>query len=43
MRYQDHKPALILFADGTIFHGKSVGNVEGTTFGEVCFNTGMTG
>ena len=43
MRYQDHKPALILLADGSIFHGKSVGNVEGTTFGEVCFNTGMTG
>ena len=43
MRYQDYKPALILLSDGTIFHGKSVGNVEGTSFGEVCFNTGMTG
>lgn len=30
-------------ADGTIFYGKSVGNVESTSFGEVCFNTGMTG
>jgi carbamoylphosphate synthase small subunit len=24
------------------FHGKSIG-ISGTTFGEVCFNTGMTG
>ena len=30
-------------ADGTIFHGKAVGNIEGSAFGEVCFNTGMTG
>lgn len=30
-------------ADGTIFHGKAVGDEEGTAFGEVCFNTGMTG
>ena len=37
------RPALILLADGTIFHGTSVGNKEGTAFGEVCFNTGMTG
>ena len=32
-----------MLADGTIFYGKSVGNKEGTAFGEVCFNTGMTG
>ncbi len=31
-----------MLADGTIFHGKSIG-IQGTTFGEVCFNTGMTG
>jgi len=43
MKYQSRRPALILLADGTIFHGKSVGDVEGTSFGEVCFNTGMTG
>jgi carbamoyl-phosphate synthase small subunit len=43
MKYQSKKKALILLADGTIFHGKSVGNKEGTAFGEVCFNTGMTG
>ncbi|EWH14958.1 carbamoyl phosphate synthase small subunit [Cellulophaga geojensis KL-A] len=43
MKYQARKKALILLADGTIFHGKAVGDAEGTAFGEVCFNTGMTG
>tara|TARA_R110001583_G_scaffold2417_5_gene17720 strand:+ start:1610 stop:2737 length:1128 start_codon:yes stop_codon:yes gene_type:complete len=43
MKYQTKKRALLLLADGTIFHGKSVGGKEGTSFGEVCFNTGMTG
>ncbi|HBR54834.1 MAG TPA: carbamoyl phosphate synthase small subunit [Flavobacteriaceae bacterium] len=43
MKYQTRKPALILLADGTIFHGKAVGDKEGSAFGEVCFNTGMTG
>jgi len=43
MKYQSRKKAIILLADGTIFYGKSVGNKEGTSFGEVCFNTGMTG
>ncbi|AZQ58956.1 carbamoyl-phosphate synthase small subunit [Maribacter sp. MJ134] len=43
MKYQSRKKALILLADGTIFYGKSVGDKEGTAFGEVCFNTGMTG
>lgn len=43
MKYQTRKKAFILLADGTIFHGKAVGNKEGTAFGEVCFNTGMTG
>lgn len=42
MKYQQRKKAFILLADGMIFHGKSVG-LEGNTFGEVCFNTGMTG
>ena len=42
MKYQKRKKALILLADGTIFHGKSIGK-EGTAFGEVCFNTGTTG
>ncbi|WP_055442859.1 glutamine-hydrolyzing carbamoyl-phosphate synthase small subunit [Lacinutrix himadriensis] len=43
MKYQSLRKALILLADGTIFHGKAVANKEGTAFGEVCFNTGMTG
>ncbi|MEZ4779021.1 MAG: glutamine-hydrolyzing carbamoyl-phosphate synthase small subunit [Flavobacteriaceae bacterium] len=43
MRYQTRKKALILLADGTIFYGKAVGGKEGSAFGEVCFNTGMTG
>ncbi|WP_394747207.1 glutamine-hydrolyzing carbamoyl-phosphate synthase small subunit [Spongiimicrobium salis] len=43
MKYQARKRALLLLADGTIFHGKAVGNKEGTAYGEVCFNTGMTG
>ncbi len=36
------KKAILLLEDGTIFHGKSIG-ASGTTFGELCFNTGMTG
>ncbi|NND87877.1 MAG: carbamoyl phosphate synthase small subunit, partial [Flavobacteriaceae bacterium] len=43
MKYQVRKKALILLADGTIFYGKAVGGKEGSAFGEVCFNTGMTG
>lgn len=43
MKYQKKQPAIILLADGTIFYGKSVSNKQGTAFGEVCFNTGMTG
>ena len=42
MKYANRKPAILLLSDGTIFHGKSIG-IEGTVFGEVCFNTGMTG
>ena len=42
MKYITRKPALLLLADGTIFYGKSIG-IAGKTFGEVCFNTGMTG
>lgn len=36
------EPALLLLEDGTIFHGRSVG-LKGTSGGEICFNTGMTG
>ena len=42
MKYQLRKKAILLLADGTIFEGKSIG-IEGTTNGEICFNTGMTG
>lgn len=35
-------PAVLLLADGTVFHGKSLGKI-GTTVGEICFNTSMTG
>ena len=43
MKYQKRQKAIILLADGTIFYGKAVGDKQGTAFGEVCFNTGMTG
>ena len=35
-------PAVLLLDDGTVFHGVSAGKI-GTTVGEICFNTGMTG
>jgi carbamoyl-phosphate synthase small subunit len=35
-------PALLLLEDGTVFYGRSAGKI-GTTTGEICFNTGMTG
>lgn len=38
----DHPRALLVLADGTAFHGNSVG-AEGITTGEVAFNTAMTG
>jgi len=35
-------PALLILADGTLAYGRSFGAI-GTTTGEICFNTGMTG
>jgi carbamoyl-phosphate synthase small subunit len=35
-------PAVLVLADGTVHHGRSFGAI-GTTTGEICFNTGMTG
>ena len=35
-------PALLVLADGSVFHGTSIG-YEGSTSGEVVFNTSMTG
>ncbi|MDP3872762.1 MAG: glutamine-hydrolyzing carbamoyl-phosphate synthase small subunit [Methyloversatilis sp.] len=37
-----HAPALLALADGSVFHGKSIG-AETITTGEVVFNTAMTG
>lgn len=34
--------AILLLADGTVFHGLAGGKI-GTATGEICFNTGMTG
>jgi carbamoyl-phosphate synthase small subunit len=42
MSYLTKLPAVLLLADGTVFYGKSAGKM-GTTTGEICFNTGMTG
>ncbi|MCF6264278.1 MAG: glutamine-hydrolyzing carbamoyl-phosphate synthase small subunit [Xanthomonadales bacterium] len=36
------KPAVLVLADGTIFHGQSIG-AEGLSVGEVVFNTAMSG
>ena len=42
MSYLIKLPAVLLLADGTVFYGKAAGKI-GTTTGEICFNTGMTG
>ena len=34
--------AMLILADGSVYHGKAYGKT-GTTSGEICFNTGMTG
>lgn len=38
----ERSPAVLVLEDGTVFHGKSIGN-KGITAGELAFNTGMTG
>lgn len=38
----DEQEAILLLEDGTFFTGKAAGKI-GTTSGEICFNTGMTG
>ena len=38
----NYTPAILLLEDGTVYHGKAAGKI-GTTTGEICFNTGMTG
>jgi carbamoyl-phosphate synthase small subunit len=42
MNHYTKLPAVLLLADGTVFNGKAAGKI-GTTTGEICFNTGMTG
>ncbi|NVK03954.1 MAG: glutamine-hydrolyzing carbamoyl-phosphate synthase small subunit [Flavobacteriia bacterium] len=42
MAYEAKKPAILLLEDGTVFYGRSTG-LDGTAWGEICFNTGMTG
>ncbi len=44
---QPHMPtgsqtAILMLEDGNVFYGKAFGKI-GTTTGEICFNTGMTG
>jgi len=41
LRHSD-LPAILLLEDGTIFNGKALG-AQGTTYGEIAFNTGMYG
>ncbi|MBI1183288.1 glutamine-hydrolyzing carbamoyl-phosphate synthase small subunit [bacterium] len=42
MKYFEKVPARVLLQDGTVYDGWSAGKI-GTTTGEICFNTGMTG
>ena len=42
MKYIQRQEAVLLLEDGTIFKGFAIGK-KGTTGGEICFNTGMTG
>lgn len=41
-KYIKSPPALLLLEDGSVFRGNAAGTI-GTTAGELCFNTGMTG
>jgi carbamoyl-phosphate synthase small subunit len=42
LKYTSRPNAILLLQDGTVFYGKAAGKI-GTTTGEICFNTGMTG
>ncbi len=42
MKLPTQKKAVLLLEDGTVFTGNSIGK-SGTSGGEICFNTGMTG
>jgi len=42
MKYNSKGKGIVVLEDGTVFHGSSAG-IVGTSTGEICFNTGMTG
>ncbi len=42
MKYKTKEKGIVMLEDGTVFHGKAAGAI-GTSTGEICFNTGMTG
>jgi len=42
LKYSSSPKAILLLEDGKIFEGRAAGKI-GTTSGEICFNTGMTG
>ena len=42
LKYASQPRAILLLEDGKIFEGRAAGKT-GTTSGEICFNTGMTG
>lgn len=42
MKYKTKKKGIVVLEDGTVFYGLSAGS-NGTSTGEICFNTGMTG
>lgn len=42
LKYSPLPKAVLLLEDGTVFEGKAAGKI-GTSTGEICFNTGMTG
>src|SRR5215213_8607948 len=42
MSNTQQQSAVLLLEDGSVHYGKAFGKI-GTTAGEICFNTGMTG
>jgi carbamoyl-phosphate synthase small subunit len=42
LKYTSAPKAVLLLEDGKVFEGKAAGKI-GTTSGEICFNTGMSG
>lgn len=42
MKLSEKQKALLVLQDGTVYSGVAIGKI-GTAFGEICFNTGMTG